>query len=222
MRKLFLAALLTLTFSSSVFAQDISIGADVVSRYIWRGIGLADALSIQPGLSYTTGDLEVGSWASYAIDGTGSNEVDLYTSYAIGDFSIGVIDYTFPAVADSEDGKWGALDYGDPGPHILEVTLGYLSDDIPVSVLVAANVYNDEDNSLYAELTYSAGSFDIFAGVIAGESAYYGSDGFALINVGISTTKDVKITDDYTLPMFGSLILNPDRERAHLVVGFSL
>lgn len=221
MKKLVIGTLLVLALTGSAFAE-VGLGADVVSRYIWRGIGLADDVSIQPMLSYSVGDLEVGSWASYAINGTGSNEVDLYASYAIGDFSIGVIDYTFPAAADPEDGKWGALDYGDPGPHILEVTLGYTSDDVPVSVFVAANVYNDEDNSLYAEFTYSVGPVDIFAGAIAGESAYYSTDGFALINVGISTSKDIKVTEDFTLPIFGSFILNPDRERAHLVIGFSL
>ena len=34
-------------------------------------------------------------------------------------------------------------------------------------------------------------------------------------------SKDIKITDDYSLPVFGSFIINPDAETAFLVFGIS-
>lgn len=219
MKKLLFAALIALTFSGNVMAQEVSLGADVVSRYIWRGFDFGDALSFQPGLSVAFGDLEIGSWASYEIMGTGANEFDLYASYAIGDFSVGLTDYSFPAAPDAE-GKWGALDYDDPGKHTLEVMAGYSSEEIPVSLLFAMNVYNDDNNSMYVELGYAAGPVDLFVGL--GNEVYTMDGDFALINVGISASKDIKITEDFTLPMFGSIVVNPDLERSHFFVGFSL
>jgi hypothetical protein len=220
MKKLFITLLSALILAGTVQAQEVSLGADVVSRYIWRGLDFGDAVSIQPGISAAFGDLEIGTWGSYALMGTGPNEVDLYASYAIGNFSIGVTDYYFPAgIVDSADSKWGALDYGDPGSHTLELMAGFSSDDFPLSVMFAVNVYNDEDNSMYAELGYAAGPVDLFVGL--GNEVYTTEGEFAVINVGVSASKDIKITEDFTLPMFGALVLNPDQERTHLYVGFS-
>jgi hypothetical protein len=110
----------------------------------------------------------------------------------------------------------------DTGAHVVEVMAGFESEDLPISFFIAANVYNDSDNSIYGELTYSAGDVDFFAGFVAGESAWYGTEEFALVNVGISASTEIKITEDFTLPLFGSVIVNPDLERSYFFVGFSL
>lgn len=96
MKKSLLGMMLGISIMGNVFAQEVSLGADVVSRYIWRGLDFGNAVSVQPGLSVAFGDLEVGSWASYAITGSTADEFDLYATYAIGDFSVGLTDYSFP------------------------------------------------------------------------------------------------------------------------------
>jgi hypothetical protein len=46
--------------------------------------------------------------------------------------------------------------------------------------------------------------------------------GFDICNIGISTSKEIKITDDFSLPVSGAAILNPSYEAFHIVVGISL
>lgn len=66
----------TLLLATMVRAQEVQLGADVVSRYIWRGTDFGESMSVQPGLSLSVGALTVGTWASYAISapGAGANE----------------------------------------------------------------------------------------------------------------------------------------------------
>ena len=51
--------------------------------------------------------------------------------------------------------------------------------------------------------------------------AFYAGGESGLVNVSFSGEKDIKITEDYSLPVFGSFIYNPDAEAAFLVFGFS-
>jgi len=53
-----------------------------------------------------------------------------------------------------------------------------------------------------------------------GESGYYGN-GPGLVNIGVTLSKGVKITDSFTLPLSASFVINPDAKRAYLVFGFS-
>ncbi|MBK7629177.1 MAG: hypothetical protein IPJ23_00235 [Ignavibacteriales bacterium] len=68
---------------SVAFAQDLSltVSADLVSRYIWRGIDVNDAVNIQPNLSLAVGGFSAGFWGSYSlsnnpIDNTFNQEID--------------------------------------------------------------------------------------------------------------------------------------------------
>ena len=54
MKKLLLtAALLSIGLTSVPATAEISIGADVVSRYVWRGTDWGDGASVQPGIAYS-------------------------------------------------------------------------------------------------------------------------------------------------------------------------
>ena len=57
-----LIAFLALAGATGAHAQ-IGLGADVVSRYVWRGKDFGDAVSVQPYLSYTAGPVKVATWA---------------------------------------------------------------------------------------------------------------------------------------------------------------
>ncbi len=216
---------LLLLLTGSISAQTaVSGGADFVSRYLWRGLDFGNSFSIQPSIALTAGDFEAGFWGSYPFTNTagGNEEMDFYLGYTIGDVSVLVTDYYFP----NSGGKYG--DYDNPGSHTLEVGLSYGgSDAFPLSVTAFMNVYNDDDNSIYFELGYSTEvsevAVDLFVGgTPGGDGGYYGTTDFNLINIGVTASKDVKITDDFSLPVFSSYVLNPNLEIGYLIFGFSL
>ncbi|MEX0601102.1 MAG: hypothetical protein WD205_10685, partial [Rhodothermales bacterium] len=86
--------------------------------------------------------------------------------------------------------------------------------------------YNDPDNSLYlnASVPFAVSGVDMSFGVgaSAGESGWYGTDGFAIIDVALTGSKSIPITDSFELPVFVQYVLNPDAERTFLVFGVSL
>lgn len=92
----YLVFILTMVFSLNVQAG-IDFGADLVSRYIWRGIDFGNSVSVQPFLSFSTGGFEAGAWASYPFTnaGKGTNENDLYVTYSFGSVALTVTDYFF-------------------------------------------------------------------------------------------------------------------------------
>ena len=192
------------------FAQ-FGIGADVYSRYVWRGADFGNSVSLQPALSYGIGGLEIGAWASYPIasDSTslGSNENDLYITYAIGDLSLTVTDYYFP-----EGGE--VFNYSDEdGFHFLEASVGYAFG--PVSMLAGYFFSGDADNSVYAELGYGFyESDDISASLTigSGDGMYVLEDDFNVVNVGLTVASGA---------MSVSYIINPDTETNFLVAGYS-
>lgn len=94
-KALVLALALLFVPAQVLLAQSFSLGADVVSRYVWRGTDFGESISIQPALTYTHGGFSIGSWASYAADpsSAGVNEHDLWLSFAAGPISVGVTDY---------------------------------------------------------------------------------------------------------------------------------
>jgi uncharacterized protein (TIGR02001 family) len=75
-----------------------TIGADLVSRYVFRGLDFGESPAIQPGLSYSYKGLTVGAWGSYAFVATPLGiEADLYASYNFHfGLSAGITDYYFP------------------------------------------------------------------------------------------------------------------------------
>jgi len=226
MKRSIFAIAFALLFSANSFAQEVSLGTDVVSRYVWRGTDFGNAVSFQPALSVAIADLEIGTWASYSIAGSGADEHDLYLSYGIGDVTLSVTDYYFPAGADTK-GKFGLLNFDadGKGAHLPEVSASYSNEDNGLSLLVGSFIYNDVDskgegqNSTYVEVGYAAGSVNLFVGLGNG---FYSLDGdFAPVNIGVSTSEEIKVTDSFSIPLFVQLIFNPDAERSHLVVGFS-
>jgi hypothetical protein len=192
----------------SSFGQEIS--ADVVSRYVWRGTQFGDSAHIQPSISYSTGDFEIGAWGSFAFSGNdGGSELDLYINYDLGIASLTLTNYTFP---------------GDPSASIIpddffgvegyELSTGF--DLGPVEMTVG---YFTETEDLYIETGFSIGSLNVAVG--GGNEVYTLNGDFALCNVSLGTTKEIKITEDYSLPVFGSFVYNPDTTAAFLVFGAS-
>ncbi len=195
----------------NVKAQDSSwsTGVDIYSSYVWRGAKFGSGPAMQPTVKYTKGGFSAGAWGSYCFSTNEATEADLFASYG---FSLGekstlsftVTDYYFPTATYFD----GDSHYFEP---MVSLGLGKLS-------LAAAYMTNAEDT--YLEAGYSAGSVTLFAG--AGNGQYTKDATFNLCNVGIKTSKSIKISDSFSIPVSGSVVLNPSTEQFHIVVGISL
>jgi hypothetical protein len=194
--------------TGSVIAQELTAGADIVSSYVWRGTKFS-GVSVQPSLTFTTGGLSIGAWGSTALDGT-AMETDLFATYAF-DFGLtaGLTDYYYPGTS-----------YFAGGSHALEINLAYAIGKLSASANMIPLSGITAGGDLYFELGYAFDSFSVFAG---GGNGWHTSTGdFGLVNVGVKSTKEIKITDTFSVPLTGSLILNPERKEFYIVAGISL
>jgi hypothetical protein len=74
--------------------------------------------------------------------------------------------------------------------------------------------------SAYAGFTLnSPQESDVNTGFI-GESGFYGP-GAGVVNLGVTFSKTIKISDSFELPLTGSLITNPLTNKIYYVVGIS-
>ena len=206
-------------FSAVPAQADVDIGADLMSRYIFRGTDFGDAVSIQPAISYTNGPIEVGAWAAYPItsalgfgdDGTlesaGANEHDLYITYSTGPLGVTLTDYYFPQKND-------VFNYEDEdGIHQLEISATYEAG--PLSLMAGFFFWGDSENSYYGEVSYGLVSDDemeISLTGAFGNGVYTTDNDPNVVIAAINVSKD-----EYT----ASYILNPEAETNYLVFGRS-
>jgi len=190
------------------------LGADVVSRYIWRGTDFGNSASVQPYVSYGYGMLEVGAWSSWAVTAPGANENDLYLSSSLGPVSFVLTDYYFP-VAQGTGSDFFDYDQSS-GNHILEFGAGYGNG--PFSLFAGYNFWGDSENSVYLEGSYEFYSKDktqASLAVGAGNGFYLTSpdDTPDLVNVAITAARDIFSV---------SYILNPNASVSWMVFGVNL
>jgi uncharacterized protein (TIGR02001 family) len=229
-------------------AQSVSVGADMVSRYVWRGteLGGDDVAHIQPSLSYSEGGFTIGSWGSFGLgNGAGGGnvgtELDLYASYAFdlgssGSFSIGVTDYFFPS-SSGEQGDFFNYAQADPssgdsGAHVIEPNVSYTGpESFPISLfagIYAINGFQDE-NPVWLEASYPFSVKEVDMSLAIGGTPYDketeytdGDTDAGLTKVSLSATKSIEITDSFSLPISGSYQFSPYFETSYFVFGISL
>lgn len=207
MKRIFaLIILVVLTVSTMTAKAQVSTGVDLYSSYVWRGAKFGNGPAIQPWVDFSTGGLSVGAWGSVSASDNEGYEMDLYASYSFGPVSIAVTDYYF-------GGDW--TDFG--GMHYFEPSVSLEAGSFSVT---GAYMIGDGVSDAYAELGYSLESLDLFVG--AGNGQYTADGGFMLCNVGVGTSKEIAITEDFSLPVSGSVILNPSTGGFFIVVGISL
>jgi hypothetical protein len=225
-----LGSLNTLSVKSQTI--DIDLGADIVSSYVWRGYKSAGA-SVQPSLNASISGFSLGAWASTDITGIdGTKEVDFSASYENSGFKVAVTDYWWDG--EGQERYFSSPHDGNNG-HYLEATLGYtFPESFPLSVswntfvLGKGNKKEDGKNSYstYIEFAYPFSVKGIDMGISAGftpwESAVYGTNGFNFTSIALNVSKSIKITDSFSLPVFGNIICNPNLEDIHFVFGVSL
>ncbi|MDA8934758.1 hypothetical protein N9F78_00355 [Flavobacteriaceae bacterium] len=193
------------------YSQDF--GADLVSSYVWRGAQFGSGAHIQPYMDLGSGNLTGGVWGSFPTSAKGGgNELDLWVSYDFGPLALTVTNYTFP-------GEGGV--YAD-GEGLFNGDYTELAASTSIMGVDLSAGYFTEVEALYVELGFSTGAVDIAFGYGDDQAdGFYAGGGSGLVNMSFSGSKDIQISDNYALPVFGSFIINPEAEKAFLVFGIS-
>ena len=217
----------------SATAQDeveTTVSGDFVSQYIWRGQDLGSA-AVQPTFGVAYKGLSLSAWGSYGlVNPADTKEFDLTLAYTAGGLNIGITDYWFNAGLDP-DARYFKYDAHGTN-HVFEANIGY---DFGIASLqaytnIAGNDGVNKDGkraySTYVELAapfkLAAVNWSASLGVVPFATDSYGTSGMAVTNVSLKAAKDIKITDSFSIPVFGQVVGNPCSQNAYLVFGFTL
>jgi hypothetical protein len=219
----------------------LNVGADIMSRYIWRGTDYGHSPSIQPALSMSAGGFEIGGWGAIATNSF-FQEIDMYAKYSLKSFSLILTDYYIPSVTgipSSTDSRY--FNYADEETaHSLEGSLLYKGGEkLPLWLLGGVFFYGNDKRwgyeaakdttnqtyfSTYLEAGYTLAikenSADFFIGFTPWAGAYGNTLG--VMNMGVTGYRKIKITDDFELPVKASLIFNPQSSNVYFAFGITL
>ena len=223
--------ILTMLSMGSVQAQsdwEGSLKADFVSSYIWRGLDQGH-VAVQPELSVGWKGLSLTAWGSVGLSGHTDDfrEIDLTLAYETGGLSLGVVDYW----TDENDKRFFYFKKDGTG-HAFE---GYVNYDFgPLSAswqtFFAGNDYQDGNGKrayssyfeVQAPFRLVTCDWEATAGLVPWASDYYSAGGFGVTNVSLKATKEVKITESFSLLLVATLIANPASQHMYFVAGFTL
>lgn len=239
---------LSIFVSSNLFSQEkgsvsLGTGVDLVSSYNWRSVDFGNSPAIQPYISLEAYNFEFVAWGSYAliaqVEHEGKNvpftEIDLLLKYAIptsvGTFTPGVVDFYYPYEHMRFSDFKGVENEESNGAHWVNVELAYTGpESFPVSLLVDYGMHNDPDKPIYFEVGYpvkiSETDVNLFVGAAKGanKASLYGIEDSKLgvVNAGVTVTKNLTITKEFSLPVSTTFAMNPYLSKASLVLKISL
>jgi hypothetical protein len=222
-----------------------TLGTDLVSRYIWRGKDFGNSPAIQPNVAFGVGGFKIGIWGSYAViynvNSGNYAEFDPYVSYTWKWFTLTATDYFYPnGITPNDNNKYFNYDSKTTG-HTFEGCLIFTgTEKFPLQVCAATLIYGADKGkdtlgvyglgsknnySTYFEVSYPFTVKGIgvkpFIGGIPFGSGWYGPYG-GVVNAGLTVSKSIKITNIYELPIYVSVISNPQAQNIFFVFGVSL
>ena len=240
MKKIVLLAM-GLVMSMTAMAQDeienenkveTTISGDIVSSYIWRGQDLGN-VSLQPTLGIGYKGLSLTAWGSVGLTNSDdTKEFDLTLAYTTGGFNIGITDYWFNAGLDPDNRYF--MYNAHSTNHVFEANIGY---DFGFASLqwytnfAGNDGVNESGKRAYSSYVEASVPFKLATvdwtatvGVIPYATTFYNewTSGFSVTNLALKATKDIKITDSFSIPIFGQVVANPRTQKAYLVLGFTL
>ena len=232
MKRLFsiLVLMALLMVPASMCAQEkveATVGADVVSKYIWRGQDCGEG-AVQPSASISYAGLSLSAWGSYGfVDTDDAKEFDLTLAYSIGGFTVGITDY-FIAGDDAQYFKYEAHETA----HVFEANVGYDFGPVALNwytVFAGADGLNSDGDRAYSSYFEISAPFKLGGlewgaaiGCVPYATSFYADvDGFAVTNVTLSAAKDIQITEKFALPLFASITANPATSKMYFTCGLS-
>lgn len=210
-------------------AVETTVGADVLSHYVWRGLDLGHA-SIQPTLGISWQGLSLTAFGSMGItDASDPEELDLTLAYQIGGLTIGITDYW------ANDGNSGEKYFqyrSGKTCHVFEGNLAYdfgflsLSWNTNFAGNDGTNGQGKRAYSSYAELCvpFRLGGCEwvATAGIVPYATTHYETDGFSLTNLSLRATKTLPLSSTFSFPLFVEVTSNPHSRHCWAVAGFTL
>lgn len=213
-------------------AQDkleATVSVDLVNDYIWRGMHLGD-VSLQPTLGVGYKGLSLAAWGNVGLSNMNdTKEVDLTLAYEIAGFSISVTDYWFSKGPDPLSRYFYYV--AGKTHHVFEATVGY--DFGFLSLAWSTNFAGNDLTgagkqafSSYFELnvpfTLAGVDWTATAGAVPFATDFYENSRFALTYLSLTASKEIRITDSFSIPVFAQLASNPYARKLYLVFGITL
>ena len=216
-------ALLLGSVSTPLRAQEsgewsMTVGADAVSSYLWRGMNLAGP-SIQPSayFDYEKGDwaVSLGAWATKSFLKDDYDEWDLSVEATWRNITLSLANYSEYY---GEGDKGNYLDFG------VSLTL---SENIPVTFSWYSIINQFDEGFMdggsgfdwqaafpgYFEVAYdfsvSVVDFTVAAGLWPYESEYYENEDFGICNLNLSAGHEFELKHGATLPVSAQFMYNP-------------
>ena len=209
-----IACSLMVVMASAQEGLQTTINADVVNQYVWRGMELGNA-SVQPTLGIAWKGLSLSAWGSVGIArAEDMKEIDLTLQYTTGGLTVGLVDYW----NDTADPRYLYYQSHDTG-HVFEAFAAY--DFGPLSVSWQTNFAGNDKKKSQGKQAYSSYAevqapfrlatcdWQAAVGLVPYASDYYETTGFAVTNVSLRASKPLKISDQFSLPLFAQLVANP-------------
>ncbi len=237
-------------------ASPFKVTAELVSHYVWRGSMATGSPTpnFQPTFSYTKGNFEIGAWGSTDFADS-YKELDPYVSYTAGVLKFTVTDYNWNFghanyfdYKQKETGHMfeGTIGYTGPESMPISVTLNtmFYGFDQKGNGNISGYASNTPSAdsakqafSTYIELGYTKGPASLFLGFTP-MASYYNNYGvtkwdatasrktFSIVNLGATVTRNIKVTNDFSIPVRATLIINPAASYSrfdfvHLVFGIT-
>jgi hypothetical protein len=219
---------------SGISQSRFDVNLDVKNMHYWRGLRVSNSFVTAPMLGYYNNNLSVFTWAGMSVDGQ-YKEVSQIISYSAGNFSITLLDiFNFSDTPNADYFNFKA----DETNHITDLSVSYnFTDAIPLTLMMATVLYgNDRDSqgdnrySSYLEAGFPIAreAFTVQPFIASGftfggsdNNSLYGSESFAIVNVGVSVLKKLEL-GAYTIPIKGTLGFNPSLKQASLEIAMSL
>ena len=215
----------------------LNVSGDFVSSYVWRGIYQGAQACIQPTLGLGTGGFSFTVWGSTSLAdiGNGHKELDLTAAYSLGCLTVQVADLWWGG-----QGNKHYFHYENrETDHHFEAGLTYTlsGERIPLSMAwYTVFAGNDEDTngkrqySSYVEVNYPFSVKGIGLNATLGFVPYksmsagmgYMTKSFSVTNIALKATREIKLSQAFSLPFYAQVICNPRTEDTHLVLGFTI
>lgn len=207
--------------SNSLFAY-----GELVSTHVWRGGKSGNAPAFEPMLELSRNNFTLGSWAAVTFDGL-YRELDLYLTYTVGDFTLGLYDYYCPPA------EPGVADFSNlSGPdtyHLYCFDAVYQgSSKLPVKLTASVMMYGmdveaesgDPYFSTYLEAVYVK-QWELWsAGATLGITTHKGiyADKPAVVHTEFNVKRKFALKN-VSIPVFAKTIYNPYADKLYLLGG---
>lgn len=233
MKKIVFMAMMMATGWSATAQEEmeVTVAADVVNQYIWRGQDLGN-VSLQPTLGVGYKGLSLTGWGSVGLtDPADTKEFDLTLGYQVGNLNVGITDYWFNQNGLDPEARYFKYDAHGTN-HLFEANIGY---DFGVASIqwftnfAGNDGVNGSGKRAYSSYFEANAPFRLAgvewaatAGVVPYATDFYGTKGFAVTNLALKATKSIRVTDSFAIPIFAQVVANPCARKAYLAFGFTL